>query len=98
VSDFINARAGDVAAYDAYCEAGNPEVECEQCGDRHSPTRCPWADTCEHCSRTDATMAEPRLCVDCAEELDRAAARQARLDAYEGRGDYLRDQQKDERR
>lgn len=37
------------------------------------------------------------LCECCHDELARAAARQARLDAYEGRGDYERDMRKDAR-
>jgi hypothetical protein len=95
VSDFINARAGDVAAYDAYCEAGsNPPSECSDCGESHGD-RCEWRETCSECSRTDAGMAEPRLCVDCADELERAARREQRRADWEAYGDYLRDQQKD---
>lgn len=59
------------------------EIECPQCGDHHTPSRCPWADTCAECSRTDAEMAEPRLCADCAESMKRAARRDRRLAALE---------------
>jgi hypothetical protein len=98
VSDFIDAHAGDVAAYDAYCEAGSDEIDCEQCGDHHSAKRCPWADTCGECSRTDVEMADVRLCCDCGEELDRRAKRQQRIDDYEGHCDAMRDEQKHEGR
>lgn len=34
MSDFINARAGDVAAYDADCDAGSgPQSQCAACGE-----------------------------------------------------------------
>lgn len=85
-------------AQDAHCDSLNDApVDCNQCGELHSPTSCPWAETCAECSRTDAEMAEPRLCVDCAEELELSAERDRKRDAYEGYGDYMRDQQKDAR-
>lgn len=88
----------DTAAYDAYCDNGAlAEIECQQCGDTHSPTHCPWAETCAECSRSDVEMAESRLCCDCAESMERVAKRD-RLDAIrEGRWDHMRDAQKDAR-
>jgi hypothetical protein len=86
-----------VGEYDTYCEAGNPEIECPQCGEPHMPDRCPFADTCEHCSRTDAEMAESRLCVDCAEEIERIVKRDRRREDWAAYGDYLRDCQKETR-
>jgi hypothetical protein len=69
-----------MTSYDDHLDSLNAApVECQECGDHHSPQRCPWAETCAECDRDDATMAEPRLCVDCADELERAAARAARL-------------------
>jgi hypothetical protein len=53
--------------------------------------------TCRDCSR-DHTEVELDLsghCEECAETTDRRIERQRRIDEYEGRGDYLRDQQKD---
>lgn len=64
-------------------EYDDGQPECTQCGDTHSPTRCEWADTCAECSRIDVDMAEPRLCFDCAESMERAAKRERWMAARE---------------
>ena len=71
--------------------------ECEDCGDLHPPDDCAWAQRCAECLRPDADMERPRLCVDCAEDIEHAAALQKARDVHEAYGDYLRDAQKDER-
>lgn len=96
MADYINAHAGDVAAYDAYQDAAStPPTECPDCGDTHGE-RCPWADTCAECSRTGVNMADIRLCVDCGEEMDRRAEREQRIADFEGHCDAMRDEQKNE--
>lgn len=91
MSDFIDARAGDVAAYDAYCEAGStPPVECPDCGDTHGSS-CPWRDTCAECSRTDVDMAEPRLCVDCADGIERHELAMRKRERALDWGEYLQE-------
>ena len=73
-----------------------PEVpDCQACGEIHAKGHCPWEQTCAECSRTDAEMHAPRLCVDCRETHERAASLQRARDIYESRGDCLRDMMKD---
>lgn len=72
-------------------------TECKGCGELHPPDDCAWEKQCGECLRSDADMELPRLCVDCAEDNEHAAALQKARDDYEAYGDYLRDAQKDER-
>ena len=51
-----------------------PALECSDCGESHG-ARCEWAEHCRQCSRDGEQMAEPRICVDCAEENEQAARR-----------------------
>jgi hypothetical protein len=57
--------------------------------------------TCCHCCRPagggkkQVELDLEGSCEDCHDELARAEDRQQRIDDYESRGDYLRDQQKD---
>jgi hypothetical protein len=74
-------------------------TECGDCGEVHPPADCAWAKQCGECLRSGIQMEGPRLCTDCAEDIEagkRLTAREKARHDYEARGDYLRDMRKGE--
>lgn len=52
--------------------------------------------SCRDCSHDEVDLDLSGYCEECAETTDRRIDRQRRIDEHEGRGDYLRDQQRGE--
>lgn len=72
-------------------------TNCTKCGDHPAAEPCTWAATCGECLRIGEEMRRDRLCVECDEEIERAASRRRAEAAWEAHGDWLRDQRKGER-